>query len=32
MKNLAMSTMQSSSSMTIMPPLPMIEPALARVS
>ena len=29
MKNLAISTMQSSSSRTIMPPLPMIEPALA---
>ena len=32
MKNLAMSTMQSSSSRMIMPPLPMIEPALVSVS
>ena len=32
MKYLATSTMQVSSSMTIMPPEPMIEPASARLS
>ena len=32
MKNLATSTMQSSSSRTIIPPEPMIEPAWVRVS
>ena len=31
-KNLAMSTMQVSSSMTIMPPEPIIEPAAIRFS